>query len=725
MANRYHQPHAVYIRQFWAAGWTFVPGLYCDWAKYACAPDTNEAQLSRNYGGKVMTAGTDYLANRDPLEIEGYYVKVEISQDNGLGEVPPIKWIGIIVGTEDDRVGIQNIADEIGRQTWQCRGLEFLLMRKIVDSSFVKQPPAEGEDDDPRDHEIGRAIGFNLGAGRGNDSLRVGNRSVSLGTKATYIFAEALDANVSPGLTEDDRNREWQADQILAYLLAYQYPTDAAGIVKVPLFIDVGLSTQILTTFKPTLEAEGKTVFQLLNELIDRRRIMTWALFPTAIGGTVELPNIAVFTFNGEPLVLPSGTVVPANPRQGVWFQDDQNIYQSFRVLTEDATRVDQIIVRGEPLGACFTVSDAVDTLEPDWSEDLQDAYNAGANTDASYLLLDWEEKKSANEQVRTDDRLKKVYSYFRIPPTWDGTMNGTEIVCPNPGMLDDEDNKVSTEFWIPGLRFQHRLPLLIESDYTTVASITSESLVGSKPEYRLPFAVAFRSAESGTETDSRYYALDRLPQGGWKALLESGGRHYSASLRMQDDAPGIVIGVHGFPQHAIARAEFVATDDADATDYEADFDWKDIFATVFLEFDQRLEYRYPEVLTTETDAVRELIINVPNARLDYLTPGTVIGLDAAGALITTDGGYVRDDRERLKDIAVAASHWYGVKRRSIEAVAHDLRTTFQLGDLIPFVGDPATPVEVNSVITSMMFDLLAGTITFRTQFAELDLTAF
>jgi hypothetical protein len=705
MPNLVHQPHAVYIRQHWTDTWLPAPGLYCESFRFACGPDVSEALLTRNHGHAVLTAGTQVLAPRAKLDLSGWFVKVELSQDNGLGAVPAVKWIGVIVGEAEQRAGSQIVGIPIGSQAFQARGLEFLLQRKLVDSAFTQAV------EDLEDREIQRSVGFNLGAGRGSESQRRANRSFSEGEKGPFVFRFQLDVA-----------EEWTAANIVDYLLTYHAPADRDGLVRVPIAFDAGLSTEILGTFKPTLSSEGKTVKELLDELVDRRRAMTWFLSPTAFGGVLELPNLRVFTFNHEALNLPSGQVVPPNPSIVPWYQEDDNTIKSLSLTRDDATRIDLVIARGEPLGACWTVSQALDTLDKDWSSTQQTAYNDGATNDAGYASLPtFEDQKTANQAVRNGAFLLKVYRYFRVPLDWDGTMpTGGEVVCPIPFDPEDPPDELeSTTFWVAGLRFQTRLPLLSEHDYEDVASITNETLDESSAEYLRPFGVIYHS---GT---SRYYPIDRLPVGAWDVEPESGGRHWSIGVRMQEEQLGVILDVHGAMQHAIAADEFVAADEADEGDYTATLRWQDIYLTVFAEFDQHVEAREPETLTTDSDAVRELVIRVPNARLDYLVPGTVIGLETDGTLQTSGGGYVRDDREKLKDIAAAAWRWYGQTRRALTGTVRNLVTTLRIGDLISVIGDPLEPVEVYSVITSMTYDVRGGTITIQTQFASLDLTAF
>jgi hypothetical protein len=268
-------------------------------------------------------------------------------------------------------------------------------------------------------------------------------------------------------------------------------------------------------------------------------------------------------------------------------------------------------------------------------------------------------------------------------------------------------------------LRFLDWLPLRTDYDYTTVEDFeaTSLTITSSQPNYLRPFAVG--------KIGSLYYRMDDPGAGKATAeTLKDGGRSWAASIRIQDDCPGLFIDVHGAPQHIIAEDEFTPADTDDEEDADAQMDWKDIACTVFCEFDQHVEARYPsEELTTEADQVRELLIERPEYRLDYLTPNTVIGIDDAGALIQTDGGYVRDDRAAMQDIARSAYAWYGQTRKALTIVQNNLVCDHQVGELITSIGTAESPIEVNSVITKMFYDLRAGTVTVTTQYAELDFT--
>ncbi len=97
--------------------------------------------------------------------------------------------------------------------------------------------------------------------------------------------------------------------------------------------------------------------------------------------------------------------------------------------------------------------------------------------------------------------------------------------------------------------------------------------------------------------------------------------------------------------------------------------------------------------------------------------------MDDAGALLVTDGGYIRDDRVYLQDIARCAFEWYGQTRKALSITQNSLLCDHSIGELITSIGSAASPVEVNSVVTKIAFDIRNNKVTVFTQYAELDFT--
>lgn len=685
-----HQPHTVFQKRKWSDSWTKVNGLYCDACTFSASPAVSEAQLSFQFG-MIERADSEQLTHKPRGVLDEYYVKVEIQQPTPRKVK---KWIGVVVQTVESRRGIGPQDDTSGRQIFLCRGLEYLFQRTILDKSWVLS--GNGIDE----KEIQRAVAFNLGSGDATARWREANRAQEYGSEGAPIF------DVRSGESEI----AWSGADAVIYLLKYYPPQDRSGDAKIEFTLDPGYSSSLLAETEPALQVHGKNLKQILDELIDRRRLMSWRIdFDDS-----EKPVLKVFTFNKDDIDLPSDHTVKANPTQTTfYFDQNANIVGTPKVTGDTATRYDQVIARGERLGACFTISNQTGTLDADWTSTLKTAYQNAATAAAGYGALTAAEKQWWNANARKSDTYQKVYRYFRLTLNWDGKVSGS-FVCPDPF-----DATKSAAFWVPGLRFKPQLPLLSEVDYhTSVTSPTVGTLANSKAEYRRPFALVYDPDKN------KYYFLDKLGSGGGPTIApESDGVHFSVNVRMHDDHCALILDVSGSDQHMIAKNDFTGAEGSEAPPASPVFDWKKIYATIFLELDQYAEQKWPATQpTTDADQFKRLILNVPNARLDYLPASTIIGVDEAGQPITSAGGYVRDDRPRLKDLARTAYAWYGQKRQALEFVQQDLVSDLAIGTLLTEVGSYNDPLEINSVVTQQTYDLIAGTVEIKTQFAELDL---
>jgi len=101
-----------------------------------------------------------------------------------------------------------------------------------------------------------------------------------------------------------------------------------------------------------------------------------------------------------------------------------------------------------------------------------------------------------------------------------------------------------------------------------------------------------------------------------------------------------------------------------------------------------------------------------------------VVEIAENGTRHRSEGGYVRDDRERLQIMARIAHDWYLNNRRTLQVNFAGISGTFDVGRLITTIDIGSTVQEVNTVITRTRLDLERGTTEFETQFIELDLPA-
>jgi hypothetical protein len=701
---RTHKSHTVYYKSTWGAAWVAVPYLYANRFSVAVAPSTSSAVLEYQYG-RILRSNANLMANYTQLDLTDKYIKIAV--DGGW------TWYGVCVDVDDQRDGEaihEGTAIVTGKQNFLCRGLEYLLQREPVTQSIVKNTAA-GET------TIGRAIGFNLGAGLPGSAYREANASNELGSKGTAIFTSNLQSA-----------SEWKSHQILEYLIKNFFPRNQAGLDMLDWNVDINQARQYLSAYKPTLQIHGKTCFQILNELIDRRRALGWWIY---VDPDNEHPEIRIFSFSRDNVNLPDGNIILANTNQTTWNFDRDNRVQVCTLATDTASKFDRVYVKGEPPGAVFTIEGSGGggngLLEADWTSAQQTEYRTAASTAAGYNALDSWSKQNANQAARGKEKLRKVFRYFRLSPTaFTGTLNGKPVW---PYDSTAQGLTINTSYWIPGIRFQDKLPLRLEHDYQVVATVTNTMKDRSKWEYQRPFVYI-------KDNDvSKYFFLDRPGRGDSVGThITASGRNWAASLRMQDDAPGIIVDV-GVNQHLIAKDTFTPIDEDDTQDCPPDVDYNYLAATVFAEGDGNVTVMHPEgPLALTTDTIKELILFAPNCRLDYMLPQTTIDIDNEGALIKcTAGGFIQDDTAYMRNVANSAYQWYSTPRKAMQVTIHELSfiqlvdannglgSTPSPGVLLRTVGSGANAQTINSVVSQVEYDLLAGTGTYTTQFAELD----
>jgi len=693
-----HQPHRVYAKLNWSDSFVEQDNLYADSAVFSCAPDISKAILHWRYG-RVMGYGEVEYENRAQKELLDYYIKIEIDRPNDDDGFPQdsLNWYGIVVSDtreldgpfDDDGTKVK-----AGTQKIMCLGLEYLLTRKVIDTSIV-------EDGSGGEKEINRAIAFNLGSGHDSSSIFWPNMG-GIGSKGVTIFDDRLDGSET-----------WSSRDILEYLLAYHPPLNENGDNVLGWKVADDSNALHLEWHKPMLRVQGHTLYDVLNMLIDRRRLSSWKVVVAD-----SKPQIYVFTFNPSDIDLPDDKTIIANPEFYTWDFDTSALVRQPTLERDSTAQYAKVTARGERLGFCFTIAYDLGSLEKDWSSTLQTEYNTGAVGATGYSAADSFKKQSMNLAYRNTDKFKRAYRYFRVPPTW------TALAYPttSPVFPVVDAPTTSANIWIPGFRFESYLPF--KTDITYGATITAEdlsattgdTLAKSKKEFRRPFAAIY--------TGSRYELVDQLSKGDSNDEVLTNGRNWSCSLRMADDAPAIIVDVSGAPQHVIAADEFSAADSADGEDWPAELRWQTIYATVFMHGDGYAVQTWPDFqFPTTDDVTKTLIIDVPNMRLDYVAPLTVLGLTNAGEFDrTTNGGYIHDDRAKLLEIARVAYEWYSTSRQSFEVSEHNWNV-FEVGVLITHIGNEAddTLEEVNCVVTQLAIDLRAGTANYKTSFGELD----
>jgi len=702
-------PHQVLLKTVWADTWVAVPHLYCDRLEFSAAPGISAASLTWRYG-VGMPAGTAAFGPYAPLSLNGKLIKIVVTPAVGS----PIEWFGRVLETPDNRHGAITVAGSAtpiitGVQTFQAAGLEIDLAREPLLRSIVKTGFEE-------EQEIGRAIDFNRGNGEGRDqSDVVPNATTTPGTKGTKIFAEDMLAALP-----------WTGSEILEYLFTYFAPRGPTGLAAVPWQADFSAALNALTANANAVPVEGRTIKDIADALVSRQRLCGWRVVVDELVGAVYLK---VFTFNEADLTLPDGTIVPANPNQKSFNFDQAFDVSQATINTTASNRFDQVILRGARRGSVFNIAKPDGTLGIDWSTDQQTTYNDGASKAADYAALPADEKLARNAIFRTADSLARVYSYFALPASWDGLagdgaggskLPAFPVLAPDTGEASGNQND---PFWWTGLRIERYVPLKTAHDYTD-DKINEDAVVDNSPsqaraEFLPPIVLLQTEATADGAAVDRWQHVEHLTAASGETAAEA----VPFSVRVQDASPGLVLNAQGGPQHHLAGADYTAPADPGGEEAVL-YDWRDLLAVVYILNDSHVEARYPQdsEIAPELDHVRRLTIDVADAHLDWVVPNTVVGI-ADGALLTSGGGFVRDDRPRLKALARLAGEWYGIERQALTLAYRQILKLVEIGDLITEIGEGATLETIRTCVTRVTYDLLAGTTTIQTEHAELDVS--
>lgn len=694
-----------HTKQSWAGDWVEETLLECLSIVDQAAPGHSSAQFRYRYGRALLPPIGSFLGDRVATDkprpdLKGWYVRVTVT---GLGY-----WWGIITDVDDSPDGLlydpPNAPVPTGTQTLTAFGLTWLLdQAKPIRQSVIKVAGGTAI--------INRALPFNGGTDGGR------KRKAHVAWK-NYDLADEC-------FTSQEETAEplaWSAINAVEYVLAEFPPLDSTDSVLIAFELAAGAASY-LDYELPQIEYHGMTPWRLLNTLIDRRRGLVW--WATIESDVVKI-NIA--SQNAEDVEL-SDSTVDANPNTMAYnFETASNIKAS-NIGTTLQVYYDQIITEGERTGSVFTVRPETN-FEPDWTSAEETVYNDGATAQTGFSSLSDADKYAANMDARANDKLDPVFSWWRLRPDWNGRSDTdpTSGSAPYAFPLLSENSEVtlaeSNDYYVAGLRIENYVPMRAGANYT--GAITPETAQDDERDADfIPPLALFKAqiVNSGDATDAGWVYAERLNQG-IEGDSEKRPYKYSIDVSVRDDAPGLIFRTSGAPQHFIAEELFVPDSSYEAIPTGEGIESESWLATVYMLGDDFAQGCWPLSSALPTlDLVRQLVLKVPNTFLDYIVPGTIVGAKAGALLKTTAGGWLRDDRTRLRDIAKLAHTWYGTERRTLNLAFRGIVSGFDIGTLITTIGSDSTLETINTVITSVTYDLKSGTTSLNTQFGEMDFT--
>lgn len=703
--------------------WVVVPWLYCRQLKLAVNA-YDQANLEYLIGLGLHQPGDTAAHDWVPLDIRGKYVRITIPQTAPLVN---IVWVGYVLQENLQRDGVH---DDGGGNKFQgegqlltAMGLEWFLDRSQVQASLIYKSGTAGI-------LIKRALKFNGGESQSIDmkAAHRGNRSEQKNIDDLYVFSD-----------DNTTTDEFTAEDIAEYLLKYVTPSNSDGQAAPCRFALDGTGHQYLTGFHPTVTTERRTVFQIFNEIFSPQRGLIWYLYFDVTGdislGGVPTAFVLVRSLATDDIALTGGNIFKANQQQ-ITLDFDTEVDVKIVDLKDIGYRdYHRVICRGARQTVTMTVGMEDGTLIEDWKDDAVNAYLDGAKADADYHDTSMTPGKQAdrNDALRRGDLLSRVYSYFRIPKTWNGQTGDGGTGEPDYAfavLSDAGEVTGGLALTAAGIRLLNKTRLKLGVDYKNPKSPVSHAPDGSLEEFLSPFAILKVETAPGINSNplpERWQLCEKMEHAQFHAGTRvSGHIHTSYHLKMQEHVPGIVIRAAGAPQHTVALNHFlydaVGGGNAEPSKVKPELDYETLRATVCAESDNYAE-GIVEVTPLPTGVpIENLIVDLgDDFRLDFLAKNTIVDLKSGDPVLASTSALLRDDRPALRDIANIAFQWYRANRNSLTVEFRQLRNLFGLGQMITTIGAGSTISDVNTVISTLTFDLKTGTTTVHTHDQTLD----
>lgn len=709
--------HAVYFRRRWSDDWTLYSNAHCTDCVWAASPTMPTATLIWPYG-VIKTHYSNAYQFATKLTVSRCYVKVVFTTDVSAGSITT--WYGVVSDIQDDQSGYVAAGGTYyatGQQTLNCYGLEYLLNQSSIKGSWYTHWEAMPNHTDA-------AMTFNA-QGRGN---RSDTRYPDGFLDNAYVFEDPA---------EDDAEA-WSTREIVRYLLRWQGPSKSSTYYNRGIQFKLEWETRLDFTDSPVVPQEGSTVLSILQRLIDRRRLMSFYLRVNAS----DIVELVPFSFAANDIELGGTSIwrIPGNPSQRtIYYERDELTHVATRDV--DVNAVDRVIVRGAKRTSTCTMyveeTSGYEVLETAWATADESTYEDGASNVTGYSTMGTKTKQARNQEVRSRQALQAVFSWFRLSLSWGGWVeSSTGVDVP---VFIDDDGRAVDEFFSGSIRILPYIPLYVGTEYGGSAP---SMITPDDPTFRRPFAVFL---DPSTDRYVHGERIAELSEGDFDPVGDGNNYRWSAYVRPQAVSPIVEVNVTGEPQHVIANTDFSSlSDDRDL----GDFDYREIdtdrgmLITLALEEGRYAEASYPEAGVPDSagiDTQRALVIWAGNEyRQDYVAKQTVVDVDADGDLVETDSDYVtyvRDDTDKLEDMARVAYEWYTTDRAVVAMDTRRITSELSVGDMITTMGDitysayTSHAQTVNTPITSIRIRIpriRAGshsepTMTVMTGAAELD----
>lgn len=689
--------HRVYTSPSLGTEWTPRDYLYCDQLTLAAAPAIDQAILRYDLGDYVSrverahSIGVEGAARfggpgrQVPFtSLSRQYVKVEILDGNR--EVNRT-WYGRI---ETDGASYHYDAGgqrgKTGVQAFNAFGLLADLDRTPILSSRL----VDASTTDVR--TVHRGLGFNVR--RNGATGQFGNRS-AFQDDGVYNFRNELSEPTTAS------HREWKAGEAVEYLQVRHFPDDITWQIEG--------SLAALNWYRIAVETDRRSVKEVLDELINRRRIVGYHVYGEEDGAEF-IGKLKLFTFTATDITTTPGVTIPANTDTVELNLLGSNLVQNPQLTNVATQTADTLIVEGEPIVSVSSMqfSSSKRGLTLGWTSAQQTAYKAAEGTD-----------EDENTKFREKDAYRDVFARFVVPYDFAGIVDnpaggdGVKLTI-HQDDLPARDSMPALLAELFTEKSPYRKGALYPEDSRFLAAIPyapDEDDDDTPPKLKPPFVVF------ETDTDVWTFA-DKLN-------APPSEREWACSLDVLHDQMGVRVEVNkAGGQQLVASSQWAgaaaAPDELDP-DIASNFavDYASMWMTFGVQWESRC--RVERELSTPTGIKRTQVIRVADAHLWFELPGTITDVASDGQLVTSEGRILRDDRDKLEAIATAAAEWYGQARQTLKVMFKDTTPDLQIGQLITALTTGALSEPVNTVVTGLVFNLKDHSCAIETSYADAD----
>lgn len=712
--------YRIYLRQRWDDEWVENTKIKLETVTWTANPSVPTASLSYQYG-PALERGTSTPSLRTRLSIEGWFVKLSVD----CPESTTREWVGYVdaIGESDQGVVTYDGSPRAtGKQSFACLGIINVLQYVSTEQSFV-------EVNNTTPQSVQRCLSacvFNQIDGdieradktRIDRMLKTRQVDKSSGESSyAHIFDKIYGRNNNGSVTYN----AWSTKDIAEHLLDKYAPLDSDDEQTIIFKWADDLLTRLPDADTPYLDTSGKSLLDCLNELLSAARLLGYY---ASVNEDNEV-ELTTFTYADADVVTDDYTITANANQVNLAMMVDPAT--SYAVQTNLSSMYNRVRVRGDYRRTVFTglcrvsAFDTNGTLIPGWDSEMLTRRN-----DKQTAI----EADSSNAGAPRIEKILQLYDspeFFPVMGAWRlktdqapdvGIKIGDELLFPN------EDEQPYYPF-PTNLVVTPQLPLLKGRDYTAGFSDNSKAVTPREWMEMQVFTPQYIKDESTfaitTHATNRVYWGDRHKRPYMWDPIEP---NFSLQAKPLENAVGVQLIVNGASQYQLLNGTTQLS--SYYVQHHPAINVNDIRVTMCIREDRRIEKISPET-TTGLDAVRELVINVPNLQNIRILKDTLLytGNQVYTVPSTTT---IRDDSQKLNSIAERAAAWFTTPRRVVRISSKRTTSQLDIGYLIDKI-EPTTAQEqtIKTVVTqlSMSFSGRAPSMEIETQSGQLDAMAF